>query len=200
MKVSELIWRTARIEIRNLTEADCTRILKGDYPADTPGRAHIRQVVENVRDAWDFLAEHEDEPVDWMFLGEYNRLCGRNLVPDAGRMRTHPVRMTGTRWMPRPLVAPDDVYRSINLALDEPTVIRRACRLFMEACRGQWFNDGNKRTACMAANHLLAHGHAGCFAIPPDVVDTTFPGLLLDWYETDEPGPLMGWLQANAIL
>ncbi|MCB5635116.1 cell filamentation protein Fic, partial [Bifidobacterium animalis] len=43
-----------------------------------------------------------------------------------------------------------------------------AMLLFGAVTRGQWFSDGNKRTALMVANHQLIHDGIGVFSIPPE--------------------------------
>ena len=64
--------------------------------------------------------------------------------------------------------------------------------------RGQWFNDGNKRTALMAANHVLINAGIGVFAISPSL-KRDFTNRLLRYYESDDPAPLCAWLRDYAI-
>ncbi len=57
--------------------------------------------------------------------------------------------------------------------------------LFGAVTRGQWFSDGNKRTALMVANHQLIHDGIGVFSIPPED-KAQFVSMLLRYYETGD--------------
>lgn len=66
-------------------------------------------------------------------------------------------------------------------------------------CRGQWFSNGNKRTAALAANHVLIHEGVDVFALPPDRTDGVFRDLLIDYYESDDPSRIAAWLKEVAV-
>ena len=70
--------------------------------------------------------------------------------------------------------------------------------MFCAITRRQWFNDGNKRTALMAANHVLINAGIGVFAISPSL-KRDFTNRLLRYYESDDPAPLCAWLRDYAI-
>lgn len=70
--------------------------------------------------------------------------------------------------------------------------------LFCTITRGQWFNDGNERTALMAANHVLINAGIGVFAISPSL-KRDFTNRLIRYYESDDPAPLCAWLRDYAI-
>ena len=70
--------------------------------------------------------------------------------------------------------------------------------MFCAITRGQWFNDGNERTALMAANHVLINAGIGVFAISPSL-KRDFTNRLLRYYESDDPAPLCAWLRDYAI-
>lgn len=70
--------------------------------------------------------------------------------------------------------------------------------LFCAITRGQWFNDGNERTALMAANHVLINAGIGVFAISPSL-KRDFTNRLIRYYESDDPAPLCAWLRDYAI-
>lgn len=70
--------------------------------------------------------------------------------------------------------------------------------LFGAVTRGQWFSDGNKRTALMVANHQLIHDGIGVFSIPPED-KAQFVSMLLRYYETGDYSRLSDWLSQNAV-
>ena len=73
-----------------------------------------------------------------------------------------------------------------------------AMLLFGAVTRGQWFSDGNKRTALMVANHQLIHDGIGVFSIPPED-KAQFVSMLLRYYETGDYSRLSDWLSQNAV-
>lgn len=70
--------------------------------------------------------------------------------------------------------------------------------MFCRITRGQWFNDGNKRTALMTANHALINAGIGVFSISPSL-KREFTTRLLHYYESNDDAPFRSWLKDNAI-
>lgn len=151
----DLIWRTAKIEVDGVTFPDTQEIFDGR----TPEGMSVDDIVtvNNIKRAWGFLLGNIDYPVDWQYIREYNRIIGEGRVRDAGRLREYGVRIGGTGWVPEiPTVeSPQERVRGI---LEESEGEDTAMLLFGAVTRGQWFSDGNKRTALMVANHQLIHG------------------------------------------
>lgn len=151
----DLIWRTAKIEVDGVTFPDTQEIFDGRAPEGMSVDDIV--TVNNIKRAWRFLLDNIDYPVDWQYIREYNRIIGEGLVRDAGRLREYGVRIGGTGWVPEiPTVeSPQERVRGI---LEESEGEDTAMLLFGAVTRGQWFSDGNKRTALMVANHQLIHG------------------------------------------
>lgn len=72
----------------------------------------------------------------------------------------------------------------LSLSKSERSAEDQALLMFCAITRGQWFNDGNKRTALMAANHVLINAGIGVFAISPSL-KRDFTNRLLRYYEID---------------
>ena len=142
------IWRTAKIEVDGVTFPDTQEIFDGRAPEGMSVDDIV--TVNNIKRAWRFLLENIDYPVDWQYIREYNRIIGEGLVRDAGRLREYGVRIGGTGWVPEiPTVeSPQERVRGI---LEESEGEDTAMLLFGAVTRGQWFSDGNKRTALMVA-------------------------------------------------
>ena len=86
----------------------------------------------------------------------------------------------------------------LSLSKSERSAEDQALLMFCAITRGQWFNDGNTRTALMAANHVLINAGIGVFAISPSL-KRDFTNRLLRYYESDDPAPLCAWLRDYAI-
>lgn len=189
------IWKTANIEVDGITFPDTQEIFDGRAPADMTVDEIV--TVNNIKHAWQFLLENVDYPIDWQYVSEYNRIIGEGLVRDAGMLRAFGVRIGGTEWTPElPSVdSSRDMVGSIMLQ-DDP--LGRALDLFGAITRGQWFADGNKRTALMVANHELIHAGIGILAIPPSD-KREFTTRLLSYYESGDYHALKDWLTYNAF-
>lgn len=88
----DAIWKTASIEVDGISFRDTQEIFEGRAPANMAVDDII--VVNNIKRAWMFLFENVDQPVNWQYMSEYNR------IRDAGKLRTNDVRIGGTDWIP----------------------------------------------------------------------------------------------------
>ena len=131
------------------------------------------------------------------YIREYNRIIGEGLVRDAGRLREYGVRVGGTGWVPE-ISAVESSQERVRGILEESEGEDTAMLLFGAVTRGQWFSDGNKRTALMVANHQLIHDGIGVFSIPPED-KAQFVSMLLRYYETGDYSRLSDWLSQNAV-
>lgn len=189
------IWRTASIEVDGITFPDAQEIFEGRAPAGMTVDGIV--TVNNIKHAWRFLLDNVGYPMDWRYVAEYNRTIGERLVRDAGMLRCYGVRVGGADWSPEPptVETPRDMVAGI-MRQDDP--LDRALDLFGAITRGQWFADGNKRTALMAANHELIHAGVGILSIQPSD-KREFTTRLLSYYETGDYPPLRDWLARNAF-
>ena len=53
-----------------------------------------------MKRAWYFLFDNIDYPNNISYLGELNKICMEELSFDAGNIRTVPVAIGGTSWVP----------------------------------------------------------------------------------------------------
>ncbi|BFK40917.1 MULTISPECIES: Fic family protein [Bifidobacterium] len=189
------IWRTAKIEVDGVTFPDTQEIFDGRAPEGMSVDDIV--TVNNIKRAWRFLLDNIDYPVDWQYIREYNRIIGEGLVRDAGRLREYGVRIGGTGWVPE-IPTVESSQERVRGILEESEGEDTAMLLFGAVTRGQWFSDGNKRTALMVANHQLIHDGIGVFSIPPED-KAQFVSMLLRYYETGDYSRLSDWLSQNAV-
>ncbi len=191
----DVMWKTASIEVDGITFPDTQEILEGRAPAGMAVNDII--VVNNIKHAWMFLLENIDRPVDWQYVSEYNRILGAGLIRDAGKLRTNDVRIGGTDWIPD-LPTMESSHDEIGSLMEIEPPEDRALLMFCRITRGQWFNDGNKRTALMTTNHALINAGIGVFSISPSL-KRDFTAKLLRYYESNDDAPFRSWLRDNAI-
>lgn len=145
----DAIWKTANIEVDGITFPDAQEIFEGRAPSNMEVNDII--VVNNIKRAWMFLFENIGRPIDWRYVSEYNRFLGEGLIRDAGKLRTNDVRIGGTDRIPE-LPTMESSHDEISSLMKIESPEDRALLMFCKITRGQWFNDGNKRTALMTAN------------------------------------------------
>lgn len=193
--IMDVLWKTANIEVDGITFPDTQEIIEGRAPAGMS--VHDIVTVNNIKHAFQFLFEQVAYPINWQTISQYNRLLRAGLDADAGEMRTIPVRISGTSWQPT-IPVYDEVRGQLDtiFVLDNPQ--ERATQLFSAIARGQWFTDGNKRTALLAANHVLIHAGVGILTIDPEL-KRDFTTRLLDFYEKNNLSEITNWLQYYAI-
>lgn len=130
-------------------------------------------------------------------MAEYNRIVGEGLVRDAGMLRAFGVRIGGVEWTPE-LPSVDSSRDVVASIMRQDDFLSQALDLFGAITRGQWFADGNKRTALMVANHELIHAGIGILSIQPSG-KREFTICLLSYYESSDYHALKDWLAYNAF-
>jgi prophage maintenance system killer protein len=83
------------------------------------------------------------------------------------------------------------------LAHDNAT--ERAIMLMLYLMRRQMFNDGNKRTAMLAANQLLIANGAGIISVAEEDLEEFF-GVLVDFYLCNDMTKDMEFVYDNCII
>lgn len=110
-------------------------------------------------------------------------LVGSNLVDSPGKLRVFEVKMAGTNWIPEILSKEklEELLENIKvISCDTERIITLMCKLM----KMQLFNDGNKRTAMLIANHELIKFGRGILSIAEeDKVD--FGTKLIAYYENE---------------
>lgn len=128
---------------------------------------------------------------------EYNRIVGEGLVRDAGMLRAFGVRIGGVEWTPE-LPSVDSSRDVVASIMRQDDFLSQALDLFGAITRGQWFADGNKRTALMVANHELIHAGVGILSIQPSD-KREFTSRLLAYCESGDYRALRDWLARHAF-
>lgn len=154
--------------------------------------------IANLERAWHFVLDSITyAPVGLSYLRALNGFIQQGFGYTAGNLRTFRIRIQGTGWSPAP-PTPETIARGLEEAASEGTDTDRALRMMLEMMRGQYFEDGNKSTAQLAANHELIRLGRGVLAIPPDMKED-FAKLLADFYETGRRTEIMDFLREECL-
>ena len=158
------------------------------------------QKILNLKHAWEFILDKDviSYPSDYSILCHIAKLVNAGFYENGGRIRGIPVTIGGTSYIP-PLPIESIIKERLEAILDEslPSV-DKAINLCLYCMKTQIFNDGNKRTSVIFANHFLISQGAGMLIIPEKEVPE-FKMLLVAYYEDKDNGEIMGFMKNKCI-
>lgn len=140
--------------------------------------------ILNLKHAWEFILDEDiiNAQSDYYLASYLARLVNEGFFIEGGKLRNVPVKIGGTNYAPEvPLEVnvKEDIDNILNSKQDDYDIAIDLCLYVMKK---QLFNDGNKRTAVIYANHYLISKGKGLLIIPYDRVDE-FRKLLIDYYD-----------------
>lgn len=181
--IVDSMWKSANLEGIAITFPETQAIYDGQ------NIAHLRideiQTVNNLKHAWQFLLSTINHEIDFNYISSIHSLVGSNIIEANGKLRVFDVSMGGTKWRPEipsleKLNALLEEYKRSEAA-DTDKIITLMCKLM----KMQAFNDGNKRTAMLVANHELIQKGRGIISISEDN-KIEFGNKLIAYYENED--------------
>lgn len=158
------------------------------------------QKILNLKHAWEFILDKNvlRARSDFYILSHIARLVNEGFYAEGGRLRSVPVRIGGTDYTP-PLPIEVDVKEALARIVNSgEDAIGAAISLCLYCMKAQFFNDGNKRTAVIFANHFLISRGGGLLVIPEAHVPR-FKHLLVRYYEGKDEGEIRAFLREECI-
>jgi len=121
---------------------------------------------------------------------------------DPGKFRTDPVRISGTDYLP-PILSSAEITATIQQILSSTntnteSMTDKLLKLLLVMMRGQFYWNGNKRTAFLTVNYLAIDAGIGLLNVSEAQLPT-FNTLLSHFYTTNESQKLMDLLYQNCI-
>jgi len=195
--IVDSMWKSANLEGIAITFPETQAI----YDGQNVSRLRIDEIqtVNNLKHAWQFLLNTIELEIDFNYISSIHSLIGANIVDLAGKLRTFDVGMGGTNWKPE-LPSKEKLERLIELYKnDTSSETEKILTLMCELMKMQPFNDGNKRTAMLIANHELIKKGRGIISISEEN-KIEFGSKLIDFYENqDKIEDLKKFLFSNCI-
>lgn len=162
-EVARMVWSGVTLEGISSTFADTQQVIERGYSEG------LRQVdiraINNLKHAWDFLSTSYEVPLSFPVYSAYNSIVGEAIVAHPGVPRRAGDVMVslgnGESWDPPMDTGEREFDRILSTATGTAYDIEDTATMsFLLLCRQQFWSDGNKRTALLAANHILAHEDA----------------------------------------
>lgn len=182
--IVDSIWKSANLEGILVTFSEAQAIYDG------ANVGHLRideiQAINNLKHAWQFVIYSINTPIDLKFIQSIHAFVGSNIVEQPGELRKYDVSMGGTKWKPELPTAEKmnsliEEYQSSLSTNATDTILTFMCKLM----KMQAFNDGNKRTSMLVANHELIKNGKGILSIA-DEDRIEFGTRLIKYYENEE--------------
>ncbi len=179
---TELVFNTAYIEGVNITFPQTQAIIDGAIVNNVP--VSDIQTILNLKDAWKFMIENLDEPIDIDFICKINGRVSKDESLEWGVLRTGNVGVGGTDYIP-PIPNKNEVQKRLEEINKIESATERAIEYFCYAVRGQLFWDGNKRTSTIVASKILISSGQGVLTIGKSNA-LNFNEALLHFYDTND--------------
>ena len=142
------------------------------------------QKILNLKHAWEFVLDKDVVTAnsDYYLASYIAKIVNEGFYQNGGRIRCVPVSIGGSEYIP-PIPVEFKVKEDIESILSlDASAIDKAIELCLYVMKTQIYNDGNKRTAVIFANHYLIGKGEGLLVIPYDRV-TEFKKKLVLYYE-----------------
>lgn len=192
----DVVHAAAHVEGYNTSLKVCQQLVDGSFTG--PIDADELTFLLNMIQAYMFVIEHNKDTLDVPFICNVNRMVGRELFKDAGRLRTEQV-YVGTLRLAPPRPEYPVVARDVIMMGNKEDLIDRALAFFCYICKQQLFIDGNKRTAQLICNKILTQCSDQLYLCIPWDMNVTFGELLYTYYITNDSYDLKQWLKRNAL-
>lgn len=158
------------------------------------------QKILNLKHAWEFVLDKDvvQTPTSYYICQYIAKLVNEGFYQEGGRIRGVPVKIGGSSYIP-PLpieqVVKDQIYAIIQNGKDAVDI---AIELALYVMKTQIFNDGNKRTAIIFANHYLISQAGGLMVVPENIVPE-FKKLLVKYYEDTDTDSIKIFLREKCL-
>lgn len=156
------------------------------------------QKILNLKHAWEFILDKDVLQVksDYSILCHIAKLVNEGFFANGGRIRGVPVTIGGTSYIPPLPIEMIVIENILEIIGRDNDPIDIAIELCLYCMKTQIFNDGNKRTAVIFANHYLISKGGGMIVIPESQVPK-FKRLLVAYYEDKDNGEILEFMKTK---
>lgn len=195
----DTIYKQAILEGVATTFADTESIIEGGKINNMTSEDVLK--IVNLKHAWEFILNKNVILSDTNFslLCEINKFVQEGFYYSAGKIRTVPVCIGGTKWTPElPIesIIKEELEYIFNKKISD---IDKAIEILLYIMKKQIFIDGNKRTSIIFANHYLISKGKGIIVIPAELTDE-YKDLLINYYEGKDKTKIKQFLKEKCFM
>lgn len=195
----DTIYKQAILEGVATTFADTESIIEGGKINNMTSEDVLK--IVNLKHAWEFLLNKNVILSDTNFslLCEINKFVQEGFYYSAGKIRTVPVSIGGTKWTPEfPIesIIKEELDDIFNKKISD---IDKAIEILLYIMKKQIFIDGNKRTSIIFTNHFLISKGKGIIVIPAELTEE-YKDLLINYYEGKDKTKIKKFLKEKCFM
>lgn len=178
----DTIYKQAILEGVATTFADTESIIEGGKVNNMTSE-DIMKIV-NLKHAWEFILNKNVilSETNFGLLCQINKFVEEGFYYSAGKIRSVPVTIGGTKWAPSLPIESIIKEELEDILKKDINDVDKAIELLLYVMKKQIFIDGNKRTAIIFINHYLISKGKGIIVIPAELTEE-FKKLLIQYYE-----------------
>jgi len=184
------IWKSLNLEGFNTTYPDTYDIIEKAQLKDISSDEVL--IANNLKLSWKLILDTIDTEIDVDFLKTLHSEVARGIALEWGVLRSGKVGVGGTSYIP-PIPSEDTLTSLLSELNKIEDPLLRATTVAANLIKGQYFWDGNKRTAMLIANKILIENGCGLLSVPIEEL-STFNSLLNRYYANDEQSEFISFL------
>ena len=178
----DTIYKQAILEGVVTTFADTENIIEGGKVNNMTSEDILK--IVNLKHAWEFILNKNVilSNTNFALLCEINKIVEEGFYYSAGKIRSVPVTIGGTKWKPDlsiESVIKEELEEVLSRKVSD---VDKSIGILLYTMKKQIFMDGNKRTAVIFCNHYLISKGKGIIAIPAELTEE-FKDFLISYYE-----------------
>lgn len=195
----DTIYKQAILEDIATTFADTENIIEGGK-VNNMTTDDVMKVV-NLKHAWEFILNENVllATQDLGLLCQINKLVEEGFYYNAGKLRSTPVNIGGTKWSPNIPIESVVVEELKSILEQKNSNVDKAINLLLYIMKKQIFIDGNKRTAVIFANHYLISTGSGLIVIPSELT-AEYKKILVSYYESGNKKEIKKFLKDKCYI
>lgn len=195
----DTIYKQAILEGVATTFADTESIIKGGKVNNMTSEDVMK--IVNLKHAWEFILNDNVilSKTNFALLCQINKMIEEGFYYTAGKVRSVPVKIGGTKWVPDlPIesMIKEELEEILNRDVE---IVDKAIELLLYIMKKQIFIDGNKRTAVIFANQYLISKGKGIITIPVELAEE-FKNLLIPYYEGKDEIEIKKFLKGKCYM
>ena len=195
----DTIYKQAILEGVATTFADTKNIIEGGKINNMSSEDVLK--IINLKHAWEFILNKNIilSNTNFPLLCEINKFVQEGFYYSAGKIRTVPVSIGGTKWTPELPIESIIKEELEDIFKKKISTIDTAVELLLYIMKKQIFIDGNKRTSIIFANHYLISKGKGIIVIPAELTDE-YKDLLINYYEGKDKTKIKKFLKEKCFM
>lgn len=195
----DTIYKQAILEGVATTFADTESIIEGGKVNNMTSE-DIMKVV-NLKHAWEFILNKNVilSETNFGLLCQINKFVEEGFYYSAGKIRSVPVTIGGTKWAPSLPIESIIKEELEDILKEDINDVDKAIELLLYVMKKQIFIDGNKRTAIIFINHYLISKGKGIIVIPAELTEE-FKKILVQYYEEKDEKKIKEFIKEKCYM